>query len=93
MVLGFLKWWKDVYWFAVSSSIWKQITSKQGRSDTSCSLAMAEMTALVTAVYREYSTSISPGFENKSPAITSRFELFYDETVPEIAVGCSNPKS
>jgi hypothetical protein len=54
---------------------------------------MAEMTALVTAVYREYSTSISPGFENKSPAITSRFELFYDETVPEIAVGCSNPKS
>ena len=47
---------------------------------------MAEMTALVTAVYREYSTSISPGFEDKSPAITSRFELFYDETVPEIAV-------
>jgi hypothetical protein len=47
---------------------------------------MAEMTALVTAVYREYSTSIAPGFENKSPAITSRFELFYDETVPEIAV-------
>ena len=47
---------------------------------------MAEMTALVTAIYREYSTSIAPGFENKSPAITSRFELFYDETVPEIAV-------
>ena len=50
---------------------------------------MAEMTALVTAVYREYSTSIAPGFENKSPAITSRFELFYDETVPEIAVSQS----
>lgn len=49
---------------------------------------MAEMTALVTAVYREYSTSISPGFDEKSPAITSRFELFYDETVPQIAV-CS----
>jgi len=47
---------------------------------------MAEMTALVTAVYREYSTSIAPGFEHKSPAITSRFELFYDQTVPEIAV-------
>lgn len=47
---------------------------------------MAEMTALVTAVYREYSTSIAPGFDDKSPAITSRFELFYDETVPEIAV-------
>jgi hypothetical protein len=51
---------------------------------------MAEMTALVTAVYREYSTSIAPGFENKSPAITSRFELFYDETVPEIAVSRSH---
>lgn len=50
------------------------------------SLAMAEMTALVVAVYREYTTSLAPGFENKSPAITSRFELFYDETVPEIAV-------
>jgi hypothetical protein len=47
---------------------------------------MAEMTALVVAVYRDYSTSIAPGFEDKSPAITSRFELFYDETVPEIAV-------
>lgn len=50
------------------------------------SLAMAEMTALVVAVYRDYSTSIAPGFEDKSPAITSRFELFYDETLSEIAV-------
>ena len=57
------------------------------------SLAMAEMTALVTAVYREYSTSIAPGFEDKSPAITSRFELFYDETVPEIAVSRSDSRS
>jgi hypothetical protein len=47
---------------------------------------MAEMTALVVAVYREYTTSIATGFEDKSPAITSRFELFYDETVPGIAV-------
>lgn len=55
---------------------------------------MAEMTALVVAVYREYTTSIAPGFEDKSPAITSRFELFYDETVPEIAVSsyrCGRP--
>jgi hypothetical protein len=51
---------------------------------------MAEMTALVVAVYREYTTSIATGFEDKSPAITSRFELFYDETVPEIAV--SSPR-
>ena len=53
---------------------------------------MAEMTALVTAVYREYSTSIAPGFENKSPAITSRFELFYDETVSQIAVRLTGTK-
>jgi hypothetical protein len=50
---------------------------------------MAEMTALVTAVYRKYETTIAPGFDNKSPAITSRFELFYDEMVPEIAVSRS----
>jgi hypothetical protein len=46
---------------------------------------MAEMTALVAAVYREYTTSIAAGFENRSPAITSRFEDFYDVTLPEIA--------
>ena len=56
------------------------------RANVCRSLAMAEMTALVVAVYRDYSTSTAPGFENKSPAITSRFELFYDETVSEIAV-------
>jgi hypothetical protein len=50
---------------------------------------MAEMTALVAAVYRDYETTIAPGFDDKSPAITSRFELFYDETVPEIAVSRS----
>ena len=55
-------------------------------ADMTYSLAMAEMTALVVAVYRDYTTSIAPGFEDKSPAITSRFELFYDESVPEIAV-------
>ena len=47
---------------------------------------MAEMTALVVAVYRTYSTAVSPGFEDKSPAITSRFELFYDELAPHIEV-------
>jgi hypothetical protein len=47
---------------------------------------MAEMTALVAAVYREYNTTIAPGFDDTSPAITSRFELFYDETIPQIAV-------
>lgn len=47
---------------------------------------MAEMTALTVGIYREYTTSIAPGFENKTPGITSRFEVFYDETFPEVAV-------
>lgn len=49
---------------------------------------MAEMTGLVAAIYRKYETSIALGFEDKSPAITSRFELFYDETVEQIEVSC-----
>lgn len=50
------------------------------------SLAMAEMTSLVAAVYQRYTTSLAPGFEHTSPAITSRVELFYDETQPNFAV-------
>lgn len=42
-------------------------------------LALAEM-ALVPAIYRRYSTRIKPGSEDVSPGITSRFEVFYDET-------------
>lgn len=43
------------------------------------SLAMAEMTTLLGAVYRNYKTSIKKGFEGISPGITSRFEVFYDD--------------
>ena len=51
------------------------------------SLAMAEMTSLTAAIYRAYRSSLSPGTENTSPGITSRFEVFYDETLPEVKVG------
>ncbi|KAL2435302.1 hypothetical protein ABEF95_015292 [Exophiala dermatitidis] len=45
-------------------------------------LAFAEMTTLVTAVYRQYRTvARNP---DTSPAITSRFEVFYDESAPKI---------
>lgn len=50
------------------------------------SLAMAEMTTLVAAVYRKYHTTIRKGFEGKSPAITSRFELFFDDNFADIEV-------
>ncbi|KAI4717623.1 putative P450 monooxygenase [Aureobasidium sp. EXF-10727] len=64
---------------------WFWAFSSGGRMCIGLHLAMAEMTALTVAVYRDYNTSIAPGFENKSPAITSRFELFYDVTLPQIA--------
>lgn len=50
------------------------------------SLAMAEMTVLGAALYREYRTTIAPGFEDTSPAITARVETFYDERFPKVKV-------
>ncbi|KAG9907931.1 putative P450 monooxygenase, partial [Aureobasidium melanogenum] len=64
---------------------WFWAFSSGGRMCIGLHLAMAEMTALTVGIYREYTTSIAPGFENKTPGITSRFEVFYDETFPEIA--------
>jgi hypothetical protein len=49
------------------------------------SLAMAEM-ALVPSIYRAYTTRISPGFEGIAPGITSRFEVFTDETFAKTKV-------
>lgn len=54
------------------------------------SLAMAEMTTLTAAIYRKYRTSVRPGTENTSPGVTSRFEVFSDETKAEVKV-CSPP--
>ncbi len=54
---------------------------------------MAEMTTLVAAVYRKYETSLAPGFEDKTPAITSRFETFYDETVPQVEVSIAKSEA
>ncbi|KAJ5836014.1 cytochrome P450, partial [Penicillium robsamsonii] len=42
-------------------------------------LAMAEMTTLLAALYRKYTTQIINDFDVISPGITSRFEVFYDE--------------
>ncbi|KAI5358566.1 Putative cytochrome P450 [Septoria linicola] len=64
---------------------WFWAFSSGGRMCIGLHLAMAEMTALVAAVYMQYETSIAPGFEEYSPAITSRFELFYDVTMAQIA--------
>jgi hypothetical protein len=60
------------------------------------SLAMAEMTTLVAAVYRRYHTSIGEGFEDTTPAITARVEIFCEERfravrvslLPSMTLGC-----
>lgn len=42
---------------------------------------MSEMTTLLAAIYRQYTTAAADGFDNSaSPAITARYELFYDDS-------------
>lgn len=55
------------------------------------SLAMAEMTTLVAAVYRKYTTTTHGDFDSISPAITARYEVFYDETCRGTRVGLLAP--
>lgn len=52
----------------------------------SYSLAMAEMTTLLAAVYREYATSLQERQKGVSPGITSRYEVFYDATFEKMEV-------
>jgi hypothetical protein len=47
---------------------------------------MTEMTTLLAAIYREYTTSEYEKQRGVSPGITSRFEVFYDETLPRMEV-------
>ena len=74
MVLGFLQRWEDVYRDAVSSSSRRLIIADND------SLAMAEMTTLVAAIYRKYTTATTRGFDKVSPGVTARYEIFYDES-------------
>lgn len=52
------------------------------------SLALAEIKALLVAVYQQYSTVVSHEFQHLSPTATSRFELVYDDLFP-ISEVCS----
>lgn len=45
-------------------------------------LANAEMLSLIAAVYRRYQTSARDA--DTTPGITSRYEVFYDETMPKM---------
>lgn len=81
MVVGVFVGWEDVYWDAVSFEIELAMSGQL----TFCSLAMAEMT-LVPAIYRKYKTSIAPESRDVAPGITSRFEVFADETFERVEV-------
>jgi len=90
MVLGILERRKNVHWSPVSSpSQYGQISdvsNREGVLADSFSLAMAEMTVIVAALYRKYRTSITDDMQSASPGITSRFEVFHDVSLPEIKV-------
>ncbi|KAI0160451.1 cytochrome P450 [Xylariaceae sp. FL1272] len=58
--------------------------SSGGRMCIGIHLAMAEMTALLSAIYRNYTTHIHEKQGLASPGITSRFEVFGDETSPSM---------
>jgi hypothetical protein len=58
-------------------------------ADSISSLGMAEMTTLLAAIYRKYTTNGHKRQNEASPGITSRFEVFYDETFPEVKVSAS----
>lgn len=47
---------------------------------------MAEMTTLLAALYLKYTTSEQDRQKNVSPGITSRFEVFSDETFATVRV-------
>lgn len=85
MVLGVFKRRPHVHWLAVSLNPHTQPFLLAGLMKCS-SLAMAEMTTLLAAIYRRYSTSEYARQRGTSPVITSRFEVFYDETLPKAEV-------
>ncbi|KAH6887004.1 putative benzoate 4-monooxygenase cytochrome P450 [Thelonectria olida] len=63
---------------------WFWAFSSGGRMCIGLHLAMAEMTTLLAAIYRKYTTNRHKHQMEASPGITSRFEVFYDETFPEV---------
>ncbi|KAN0089739.1 putative benzoate 4-monooxygenase cytochrome P450 [Hyaloscypha variabilis] len=63
---------------------WFWAFSSGGRMCIGIHLAMVEMTILTAAIYRKYRTKVKKGTEDVSPGITSRFEVFYDETKPRV---------
>lgn len=41
---------------------------------------------MVPSLYRKYGSRVRPGLENTAPGITARFEVFTDDTFPQMEV-------
>jgi hypothetical protein len=65
---------------------WFWAFSSGGRKCIGLHLAMAEMITLVVSIYRTYTTSINSESVEVAPGITSRFEIFHDDTLKEVRV-------
>jgi hypothetical protein len=63
---------------------WFWAFSSGARMCVGMHLAMAEMTMLLSAIYRKYDTHLNKKQGEASPGITSRFEVFCDETTPAV---------
>ena len=79
MVVGILIGWENVLWRTVFPFL----------AVTESSLAMAEISTLVAAIYLHFRTSLI-GNCYYSPGISSRFELFYDTQFKEVRVVLSD---
>ena len=63
---------------------WFWAFSSGGRMCIGMHLAMAEMTCLAAAIYLRYRTRNKDGMGDVAPGVTSRFEVFSDDTFPEV---------
>ncbi|KAL5352502.1 hypothetical protein ACLOAV_002450 [Pseudogymnoascus australis] len=63
---------------------WFWAFSSGGRMCIGMHLAMAEMTTLLASIYRKYETEIAPEFQESSPGVTARYEVFSDEHFSEV---------
>jgi len=75
LVVGILFRREDVHWRAVPINL---------SNSSNRSLAIAEISALVAAVYLQYRTSLMD--TTYSPGINSRFELFFDQRFTSVKV-------
>ncbi|KAF2106163.1 putative P450 monooxygenase [Lophiotrema nucula] len=61
---------------------WFWAFSSGGKMCIGMHLAMAEMTCLAAAIYSKYRTRVPDELEHVAPGVTSRFEVFSDDTFP-----------